>query len=163
MAVLVCLSLALVHGGGLLLRYRTYPTRIQLSVSDRQGIPLPALTVCPWDRFDLARLESLWRAEMPSSPAAASAPDAKEQYYQLADRMPIDELWSRIAYPEASALFPMVNYCSIFLLSCPATSSSSVCYTPSKCYLGRGTECASVGNFSSIWTTSGTCFTYFSE
>ena len=115
-AVLTCLSLALFHGGALLARYRTYPTRIQLSVSERQGTPLPALTVCPWDRFDLARLERLWReTNAPQRPAAGPGaaiadphPDAKAQYEQLAERMPIDELWSRIAYPEPSSLFPMV-------------------------------------------------------
>ncbi len=114
--VVICLSLILVHGGGLLMRFRTYPTWIQLTVADRRGSALPALTVCPLDRFDLARLERLWREEMmmmreTDGMTLPAMPDAREQYYQLAERMRIEELWRQIAYQNPSDLFPMVIAC----------------------------------------------------
>lgn len=105
-SLIACLALAGVHGIGLLRRYRTYPTRVQLDVSNRQGMPLPAVTVCPLDRFDLERLARLYREAFR---AGEAEPHPVEQYYQLAGVMPIDQLWTRIAYSNATHLFPMVT------------------------------------------------------
>lgn len=119
--VLLSLVLVLVHGGGLLLRFQTYPIRIQLSMADERAAPLPALTVCPLDRFDLTRLEHLWKellyekgSNSEDGPrgnenAAVIPLDPKEQYYQLAGMIPIDQLWERIAYHNATSLFPLVT------------------------------------------------------
>lgn len=112
--------LAVVHGGGLIQRYRSYPTRVQLDVSNRQGIPLPAVTVCPLDRFDVNRLQLLWRQTIVAfndSNSTGPEPEPTEMYYQLAGLLPVDELWNKIAFPNARALFPMVIYFSFFFLS----------------------------------------------
>ncbi|XP_057368341.1 acid-sensing ion channel 2-like [Daphnia carinata] len=136
-ALTTCLVLAAVHGASLMQRYRSYPTRVQLDVANRQGIALPAVTVCPLDRFDVNRLERLWRHTI-GHDAHAEAPHAADQYYQLADVLPVQELWNKIAYTDAQTLFPV-------------------------CYLGRGRDCQSEGTFQAVWTPSGTCFTYSSE
>lgn len=104
-ALTTCLVLAVVHGASLIQRYRSYPTRVQLDVSNRQGIALPAVTVCPLDRFDVNRLERLWRHTIGGP---AQAPDATDQYYQLADLLPVQELWHKIAYSDAQTLFSVV-------------------------------------------------------
>ena len=112
-----CLLLAVVYGVGLIHRYRTYPTRVQLDVSNRQGIPLPAVTVCPLDRFDINRLEQLWRQNKMerTHPRADQRPlNSTEKYYQLADVVPLDELGRNLAYPNAKSIFPTV--CSPFYL-----------------------------------------------
>lgn len=97
----------------LIQRYQTYPTRVQLDVSNRQGIPLPAVTVCPLDRFNVNRLERLWLETIGGT--AAPAPDAAEQYYQLADMLPVEELWHKIAYSDVTTLFPVVIQYLFFL------------------------------------------------
>lgn len=111
-SLLTCLILAVVHGAGLIQRYRTYPTRVQLDVSNRQGIPLPAVTVCPLNRFHVKRLQLLWRQTMTGSNDSNSRtirlPKPVEQYYQLAGVLPIDQLWTRISYPDVKSLFLMV-------------------------------------------------------
>jgi hypothetical protein len=113
-SLLSCLILVIVHGASLVQRYRTYPTRVQLDVSNRQGIALPAVTVCPLDRFDLNRLQLLWRrriddvANATGTGATRTTPDATEKYYQLADVMPVQELWQEIAYSDVETLFPLV-------------------------------------------------------
>lgn len=104
-ALTTCLVLAVVHGASLIQRYRSYPTRVQLDVSNRQGIALPAVTVCPLDRFDVNRLERLWRHTIGGP---TQAPDATDQYYQLADLLPVQELWHKIAYSDAQTLFSLV-------------------------------------------------------
>ncbi|KZS13489.1 Uncharacterized protein APZ42_021368 [Daphnia magna] len=104
-ALTTCLVLAVVHGASLIQRYRSYPTRVQLDVSNRQGIALPAVTVCPLDRFDVNRLERLWRHTIGGP---AQAPDATDQYYQLADLLPVQELWHKIAYSDAQTLFSLL-------------------------------------------------------
>lgn len=104
-----CLSLAVVHGVGLIHRYRSYPTRVQLDVSDRQGIALPAVTVCPLDRFDIHRLEQLWRQRGPAVEQQRRL-SVTEKYYLLAGVMSVDELWRNLAYPNAKSLFPMVSF-----------------------------------------------------
>jgi hypothetical protein len=117
MSLMSCLLLVIVHGAGLVQRYRTYPTRVQLDVSNRQGMALPAVTVCPLDRFDVKRLHRLWRRQLriDDDPAAATSltqqpPDAMEMYYQLADVMPVQELWHEIAYSNVETLFPLVYF-----------------------------------------------------
>ena len=110
-AVTVCLALVIVHGSSLIQRYLTYPTRIQLDVSNRQEMTLPAITICPLDRFDLVRLRRLWLATTKTITNISSGqllPNASEQYYQLADRFAVDELWRRIAYENTRLVFPMV-------------------------------------------------------
>ena len=77
-------------------------------MSNRQGIPLPAVTVCPLDRFDVNRLEQLWRQTIDDNAQQQKPPDPTEQYYQLAGVLPVDELWHKIAYPTPADLFPMV-------------------------------------------------------
>ena len=104
---MTCVILVVVHGASLVQRYRTYPTRVQLDVSNRQGIALPAVTVCPLDRFDVNRLQRLWRRRIGDA-AGAATPDATDKYYQLADVMPVQELWQEIAYSDAETLFPVV-------------------------------------------------------
>nr|CAH0104796.1 unnamed protein product [Daphnia galeata] len=132
---MTCLSLVIIHGAGLIHRFNSFPTRVQLDVSYRQGIPLPAVTICPLHRFDVDRLKNLWLQTMGSIDTPLNS---TEQYYQLADIIPIEELWSKIAYWDTEALFPM-------------------------CYVGRGNHCKSVGIFQTVWTPSGTCFTYTSN
>ena len=102
-----CVILVIVHGAGLVQRYRTYPTRVQLDVSNRQGIALPAVTVCPLDRFDVKRLQRLWRQKMDPG-KVENPPDTTEMYYQLADVLPVQELWEEIAYSDVETLFPLV-------------------------------------------------------
>lgn len=125
-ALTTCLVLAVVHGASLIQRYRSYPTRVQLDVSNRQGIALPAVTVCPLDRFDVNRLERLWRHTIGGP---TQAPDATDQYYQLADLLPVQELWHKIAYSDAQTLFSLViefSFSFFFWLSSWRTLSISV-------------------------------------
>lgn len=132
-ALTTCLVLAVVHGASLIQRYRSYPTRVQLDVSNRQGIALPAVTVCPLDRFDVNRLERLWRHTIGGP---AQAPDATDQYYQLADLLPVQELWHKIAYSDAQTLFSVViefSFSFFFWLSSWRTLSISVFFFFSYC------------------------------
>lgn len=105
-SIMTCLALVLIHGAGLIHRFNSFPTRVQLDVSYRQGIPLPAVTICPLHRFDVDRLKNLWLQTMGSIDTPLNS---TEQYYQLSDIIPIEELWSKIAYWDTEALFPMVN------------------------------------------------------
>lgn len=105
-SLMTCTSLVIIHGIGLIDRYHSSPTRVQLDVSHRQGIPLPAVTICPHHRFDVDRLKQLWHDVINDT---AVSLDSREQYYQLAGVLPIDELWSKIAYKNISTLFPMVT------------------------------------------------------
>lgn len=72
---------------------------------------LPAITICPLDRFDLVRLRQLWLATTKTITNISSGqllPNASEQYYQLADRFAVDDLWRRIAYENTRLVFPVV-------------------------------------------------------
>ena len=105
-SIMTCVSLVIIHGAGLIHRFNCFPTRVQLDVSYRQGIPLPAVTICPLHRFDVDRLKNLWLQTMGSIDTPLNS---TEQYYQLANIIPIEKLWSKIAYWDTEALFPMVN------------------------------------------------------
>ena len=132
LCVIGCLGLVCLHGSSLILRYRTYPTRIQLDVVNKEERTLPAITVCPLDHFDLLRLKELWLSEFNPSVSGQRGgplddhqlmPNASEQYYQLADVIAVDQLWSRIAYDDPRLLFPMVGI--DILLSCVSSYSNS--------------------------------------
>ena len=110
LAIVVCLVVTLVYGGTLIERYMDYPIRTEVGVSHDETMPLPAITICPADRFDLTRLDQLWHRHFGNS--AINAINATRQYQQLADLMDVHTLWQHIAYRNAVDLIPLVMYTS---------------------------------------------------
>ena len=105
--VLSCLLLAIIHGAGLIRRYQSYQTRVQLHVYNKQSLAVPDITVCPMHRFDLLKLNQLWTQHFGHSKTAAIDPTS--QYYQLNDLMDVHTLWRRIAYGSVDDMIPVVR------------------------------------------------------
>ena len=93
-AILCCFVVAIMHSIALFMRYAAYPTRIQANVVINGSMEFPAFTVCPRDRFDLVKLDSLWRQYFGN----LDTPGPVEQFNMLADIMDSYQLWSLISY-----------------------------------------------------------------
>ena len=94
----MCVAVTIGHGISLVHRYQGHPIRIQLEFGNNQSMAVPAITICPSDRFDLVRLNRLWQQHFDPNRSSTLVPDYNQQYHQLADLMDVDILWKKIAY-----------------------------------------------------------------
>ena len=107
LAVACCFLLSAIHGLSLIWRYQTYPTRVRLLVSNNQSLRIPDTTFCPLDRFDLVKLNQLWKEHFGVN--RTHPVDPTLLYYQLADLIHLPVLWRKISYTSADDLISLVT------------------------------------------------------